>query len=269
MKSAYSLIQYAEDPQRLEFVNIGVVIFDEAGVHMKFADSPIRINKVFRVSLGDHYNILVEALESRIRKEAPKLRESINLEMFIANRSGNLRLTPLRSLLVREPARDLQKLFERLVDDGGIRQRRRRVDTKLRQLFRFEQVESYLDKPEKISIKSFTLDPDYGYQNGAYNFIKAVSLHGEPNHALDKVSDYAVRGKMLSESEPLLNLGGRSLVRSQRLVIVGDNSEQLPDVVAEISKVLDQHNVIFHAMDNMGPLLNDIRKNNELHRLID
>ena len=263
MNGQYAIIQYAENPERLEFVNIGVVIFVPAGrgVYAKFSDSPRRVNKAFGVNLGQHYSVLVESFASRICHDFSDWEHHSNLDRFIANRSGKVRLSPLRSMLVKDPEPALEKLFDRLVKEEEVHHKRKRVDYKLRSLFRFENVENLLDKPEKIQIKNFSLKPDYGYQNGAYNYIKAVSLHGEPNEALHKISEYAIKGKLIASDEPL--------IEPKKLIVVGDSADQESSVVDDIGNVLQNHDVGFYPLENASPLLEDIRLNASLHRLGD
>jgi Protein of unknown function (DUF3037) len=260
MKGQYSLIQYAENPERLEFVNIGVVIFVPfgKGVYSKFSDSPRRVNKAFGVSLGVHYKVLIQSFESRIRNDFEDSAQHSKLEYFASNRSGKIRLSPLRSMLVKEPESALEDLYNSLVNDVDVSPKRKRVDYKLRDLFRFEKIEQLLDRPEKIQIKHFSLQPDYGYQNGSYNYIKAVSLHGEPNEALHKISEYAIKGRLIAADEPLLH--------RKKLIVVGDGSDQKPSVVEDIGSVLMNHEVEFYSLDNASSLLEDIKKNAAIHQ---
>lgn len=268
MKGYYSLIQYADNPDRFEFINIGVAIFVAEGderVYSKFDDSARRINKVFGVSLGEHYGVLVESIRSRIADEFFRWEDPSQLELFVLNRSGQVRFTPLRTALFNDPQQDVEHLYDQLVSTAGIGQRRRRVDYKLKELFQLEQVERLLDRPEKIQIRTFSLQPDYGFQNSAYNYIKAVSLHGEPDVALERVSEYAIKGRLLAAEHPVIVTESRPLVGHQRLIVVGDNTEQLPEVVEEIKAVLSNHSVGFFPLDNAYPLIDDIKKNYELH----
>ena len=255
MKGHYSLVQYAETPERLEFINIGVIVFVDDGerVYFQFSDSPNRVKKAFGVSLGKHYDLLIDSLQSRVRDDFSNWKNTSDIERFVVNRSGKVRLTPLRSILLKDPDADVKSLFERLVTEGEVHHRRRRADHKLKALFRFEQVERLLGKPEKIQLKHFSLQPDYGYQNGSYNYIKAVSLHGEPDDALGKVSGYAVKGRWLANDQPLTN--------RKQLIVIGDSEGQEEDVVLEIRQVLKNHEVQFYPLNQISPLLNDIKKN--------
>lgn len=253
----FSIVQYSEHPERLEFVNIGVVIFhnDTSHVSFKVSEKPNRINSAYGVNMGAHYKYLKNWIEAKLVNDFSGGMPSIEkLNAFMSMRAGKLRMSPAKSIFIQDLNRDIDELFDTLVEPLKSKSKRKgRADIKLKKLFKFAEVEGLLEKPEPVNLKNFSINPDYGYQNGNYNFIKSVSLHGDPDKALDKVSNYAVRGKILYEHF--------SLIEPKRLVVVGDDEGQDDDVVDEISSIMSNHAVSFYPMSKVSPLVTDIKKN--------
>jgi hypothetical protein len=256
LQGYYSLVQYTEYPERNEFVNIGVVLFAGTSprVLVKFSSSARRAEKAFNVYLGVHYQYLQESLQDRLLSEFEGAWRKEQIDKFIALRSGKMRLSPRRSILVRDPKTSLEELFGQLVSDVPHRLRGTRVSTKLKNKFTLGGVDSLLEKPEPIHLaQGITIKAPYAYQNGAYNMINAVSLQNEPDKAIEKASTYAVEGEWLYESSATDN--------QKRLVVVGDVSGQKQNFISALSEMMERHEVMFYSMDNLELLMTDIRKN--------
>lgn len=253
----FSIVQYSEHPERLEFVNIGVVIFHSEISHVSFklSEDAKRINSAYGINMGAHYKYLKNWIESKLVNDfSASMPDIEKLNAFMSMRAGKVRMSPARSMFVQNVSKDIDELFASFVEPLKRNPKRRRAaNLKLRKLLKFEKVEDLLDNPEPVNLKNFSIKPDYGYQNGRYNLIKSVSLHGEPDSALDKVSNYAVRGKILFDHNPLIN--------PKKLVVVGDDEDQDEDVVEEINNILSSHDVLFYPMSKVSPLVNDIKQN--------
>lgn len=251
----YSIIQYSEVPERLEFVNIGVVVFseDEPRVTYRFVTSAKKINKTFNLSLGAHFGYLKKSIESRLENEFSNRWGEEELNRFIALRSGKVRMTPLKSLLIEELSNTVDELFELLVGEDKPKQRRLRSKTRLKNAFREENVEYLLDdKPEPHRLSTgLTVKPDYGYQNGKYNLIKAVSLNGDTDEALERVAGLAWEGKWLTEET-----GNTKLLN-----VVGDITDQEDVFIKAIRNQMFENKVPFYSFDDVPALAKDIRKN--------
>lgn len=250
----YSIIQFSEFPERLEFVNIGIVVFSdfEPKVTYRFVESARKVNKAFNLSLGAHFKYLKKSIESRLTNDFSDHWHEEELNKFISLRSGKVRMTPLKSLLIEEFSNTLDELFDLLVGDEKPKPRKVRPKTKLKNALRSENVEYLLDlKPAQHRLSSgLTIKPDYGYQNGKYNLIKAVSLGGDTDEALERVAGLAWEGKWLLEETR----------NSKLLNIVGDIAGQKKVFIDAIRNQMAENKVPFFSFDEVPALAKDIRR---------
>src|SRR6056300_83012 len=98
----FSLIQYSEYPERDEFVNIGIVLFSniEPRILVKFSESHRRIRKAFGIYPGKHFDFLKQSMEDRIYSEFRSHWTRSHIDKFIGLRSGKIRLSSPKSVLV-------------------------------------------------------------------------------------------------------------------------------------------------------------------------
>ncbi|MGL4491118.1 MAG: hypothetical protein ACRCU5_16890, partial [Rhizobiaceae bacterium] len=150
-------------------------------------------------------------------------------------------------------------LFKDLVWELPKVSRQERVGVKLRKALQFQGVEDLLDNPEVVVLpQGPTIKAPYGYQNGAYNLICAVSLREDPNIAIQNAGKYALEGKWLYDST--------KNAEQKKLVIVGDLAGQKEEFSAAIEAVMAEHSVKFYRIERIDPLVKDIRDNNVLHQ---
>ena len=249
----YSIVQYSAFPERGEFVNIGVILFQKAAprVLVKFVQTPRRIEAAFKVRLGGYFTDLLASLSSRIHNEFGKHWEAETVAQFVAMRAGKARMTEPMSILIENAADTLDRLFNELVSDFPPMPRRQRVSQKLKDQFLRLGVERMLERPQPIDLHGVTLKAPYGYQNGRYNMINGLSLTDDPDRALQAASAYAIKGRWLFEHQS---------IRPSRLVVVADVEGQRADFTHDISKVMKEHNVAFHMLNDLQALADDIRE---------
>lgn len=250
----FSLIQYAEHPERIEFVNVGVVLFSEAAprIMVKVSESPRRVERVFGVSPGSEFRVLMQSIRDRIYHDFHQHWDKQRLDRFIALRSGKLRLSPPKAVHVLNPQKLIDELFEKLVGEPMMRQRKEKISSKLRREFSTIGVMGLLEKPEPIELpQGIIVKAPFAFQNGSYNLIKALSLRQSPEQALEVAGKYAIEGRWLFEET--------RCTRPSKLVIVGDAEGQKREFTEAVSKVMAEHDVLFHSMDNLLPLADEIR----------
>jgi hypothetical protein len=257
----YSLIQFAEIPERGEFVNIGIVVFANQYPYVaaRFSRRPRRVERAFNVYLGNHFQYLLESLNDRLMSEFANGWNKERIEYFARMMSGKIRLSPLRSVLVKDINLSLDELFARLVGEIPKVQRGPRPSTKLADAFRMKGVEKLLIKPDPVMLAGgVSVEAPFGYQNGAFNLINAMSLAGEPDKVLGRASPFMIEGELLVRETALAD--------QKRLVIVGDDAEQQDgEFLRVVSDQMDRHHVRFYRMQEMDPLVADIRQNFAAH----
>ena len=120
-KGYYSIIQYCPDLSRLESANVGAVLFCPELNFLKahVTESNDRIRRFFHSIQHDwdRINAIKLAISERFQKDVKSFTDIKDLEHFIATRANNMQLTAPRTMLVEDPDRDLQTLFDQLV--GG------------------------------------------------------------------------------------------------------------------------------------------------------
>lgn len=258
MQGYYSLIQYSEFPERFEFVNIGVALFAEASprVLMKFSGSPRRAEQAFGVHLGKHFQLLKQSMEDRIASEFSNFWNKDQIDRFVSMRSGKIRLSPPKSVLVKDPKELIEELFDRLVGGINRRPREQRAQAKLKKQLELHEVEVMLEKkPKPISLpQGVTVKASYAYQNGSYNLINAISLRDDPDQALKNAGAQAAEGKWLFEES--LHCDNK-----KKLIVVGDLEGQQHNFRVAVHQLMEENNVGFYPLAQMEPLVSDIREN--------
>lgn len=252
----FALVQYSEYPERAEFVNIGVVLFANISpfVFTKFVERARRIERVFSKGPGAHFRYLKESLKSRLMFEFSSGWSPERVCRFIEQRSGKVRLSPARSVFVKEPLDTINQLFEDLVGELPQQKIGQRIGTRLKHEFQLQGVENLLDRPQPILLPyGVEIKAPYGYQNGSYNLIQAVALDGDPDHALERASPHMIEGRLLFEAT--------KETEQKRLVVVADVSGQDTAFVNMVADQMENHAVRFYRMDHIDPLVADIRKN--------
>lgn len=250
----YSVIQYSEYPERIEFVNAGIVLFanDPLRVIVRFGHPQKRIQKMFGVRVDSHFDLACLSLENRIKQDFSRSWDEESINRFISMRANKFRMAPLRSVLVENAEEIADQLLSQLVTSDRVRPRAERVQAKLKRKFEVEGVLPLLDKPEPVPLpQGVVVNAPFAYQNGSYNLVNAVSLSGTPDAALERASKLAVEGQWLFESES----------RAKKLVVVGDLNNQQDNFVNAIELAFAKHDVKFYRMDRISELISDIKKN--------
>lgn len=237
-------------------MNIGVVLFAKVSpfVFVKLAERPSRIERVFAISLGSQFRDLRDSIKHRLLNEFSSEWSHRRVDQFIEMRSGKVRLSAARSVFIEDPQAEVDRLFDELVGEGAPRaEHGTQAKTKLKQHFAMRGVENLLDRPRPVSLPSgIEVKAHYGYQNGSYNLIKAVSLSGSPDKALERASPHMIEGKLLFDHS--------GVAERKKLVVVGDVADQEPDFVQLVKEQMREHDVGFYRLDQIDPLVNDIRK---------
>lgn len=116
-KGFYSLIQSSPDIARQEFHNIGLIVFR---AEPRFVD--VRLSEKLGISTATSEDIHPDllwatrrAFANRLEQEAQTFSSVEDLANFRASGTNPLKLTLPREVMLHDPIRDTQDLFEDLV----------------------------------------------------------------------------------------------------------------------------------------------------------
>lgn len=252
LKLFYSIIQFSPFPERFEYVNAGVVVFEvrKGKVIVKLADDLSRIKKFF----GDiNRTFLKSALHDFSQRvmlhfSRPEI-AAILIDEFNSKRADLFRLTPLNAVAGDQPDAVANKLFNELVAWHTQSNKIERINALLTNAFRDAGVLSLLDKrPEPVHIEQYgvNVQADYGYQNGVYNLIDAARFDS-PQRGLAEAGKRVLEGKALSE------------MLGKRLIVVGDFGSQPDRFIANLRDDFESVGAKLFRLEEVAKLSEEIR----------
>ncbi len=257
----YALVQFCPVPERLEFLNIGLVLVvpELSFVGIRFARGHSRIDRVFGRQRKSYLDAIKYSFESRLRSELTRSPDGAGFDEFVQKRANDIRVSRLLSIRVSEVEADFDRLFDELVGEDDRIAREPRVRQKLRDAFRRHKVEQFLDSPEDVELPEYGLrvSVPYGYQNGCYNLIDGMRVPANVSEGLREAGKRSMEGGLI----------WRHFAQGhcKRLVVVGDFSQQPNEFYHAVKEQFDASNVRLHRLDDMRPLLKDILENAEEH----
>jgi hypothetical protein len=259
----YALVQFCPVPERMEFLNIGIVLIvpELRHVGVKLSQSNARIDRVFGKQSRAYLDVLKESFEHRLRSEFYDRFDDEHIASFARKRANDIRISAIQPVMVDDPDADLEALFLELVGKEAAAPREPRIRRKLKDAFAKYRVEHYLDKPEEIELPEYGLkiNAPYGYQNGCYNLVDGMRISENVADGLREVGKKAIEGNLLWK-----HFEGRSS-ECKRLIVVGDFSQQSNAFYHAVDDQLRDANMKLFRLDNLRPLLDDIERNAALH----
>lgn len=257
----YALVQYCPIPERLEYLNIGLLLvvpeLDYFGV--RFARGHGRIDRAFGKQPKLYLDALKLSFNARLCSEFAAHPNGVGFEEFAEKRANEIRVSRLQPVMIGDVESDFERLFFELVGDEDPVAREPRIRRKLREAFVSHKVEALLDNPGDVELPEFGLkiSVPYGYQNGCYNFIDGMRLSENVSDGLREAGKRALEGGLIWKHFK----GGPC----KRLVVVGDFSKQSNEFFKAVKGQFEESNVKLHRLDDIRPLLNDILQNVEAH----
>jgi hypothetical protein len=189
-KLEFTLIRYSPDAVREEFVNIGVLLWDAGGAHVRFTRDWRRVRCLDPAADID----MLQALEADLREQLTRgvLDRATLLEKLQDYCSNSLQLTAPKGCLAQDPQRELESLarmyLERRMGRGSpAREGRGLILGKMKDAFQQAGVWKLMKK--KIAAADYThkgdpLKIDCGYRpNGVIRMFHAVSLAADVDAA--------------------------------------------------------------------------------------
>lgn len=206
-KGYYSLIQYCPDFSRAERANIGVLLFcpEKRFIDARTSAGNDRISKFFGRDTFDprRVNEAKRAIEDRLKSREHSIASVEALQEFIRRRANEIVISDLRPMKVRNPAEDLDQLFQELV--GGRRRREKKKEVlfpELDEAFRGPRFQGRIAMNQVVEIPTLgTLQADYSYRNGIINLVKAKEFPKTEDAVSREVSNLVLFGHMLSKKK--------------------------------------------------------------------
>ena len=249
---SYSIVQFSPRPERFEFVNVGVLVFDHrnARVISRLSNDFARVRKFFEDASPSFLKMALRDFAERVEYEFGKKSFEISADEFNSKRAGIFQITPVLPVAGKNPEKIAEGLFGVLVEAKTQHKRVQQISTRLTAAFREVGVLPLLQKrPKAVLIEKWgvNIKADYGYQNGVYNLIDAARF------------DDAERG--LSEAGKRV-LEGRALAETleHRLVVVGDFGDQPETYVRNIKEELADAGARLFTLDEIHVLADEIRR---------
>jgi len=249
---SYSIIQFSPRPERFEFVNVGVIVFDggRKSIVPKLSDDFSRVKKVFGDASPSFLSVALHDYVERIEFEYAKLGARISEIDFNAKRSDIFQLTPVLPVMGQNAFAVAQDLYSELVQVSIKSKRAENVSTQLARGFHERGVLSLLQKrPKAVEIPKYgvSIKADFGYQNGVYNLIDAARFDASER-------GLAEAGKRILEGRALAD------TLSHRLIVVGDFAEKSGDFIESLKEDFRTSNSKLFAIDELDLLSEEIKR---------
>jgi len=249
--ASYAIIQYSPHPERFEFINVGIVIFDNKlrKVYSKVSKDFSRAKKVFGGVQKVFLNMAMDDFVNRIKFEFSHSSSNKELSDFLGKRANSLRVTPVLPTMGYDAVAELDKLYSELVAAPKSRKRAKPVSVLLKNAFSDHGVLDLLDKkPETVQLERYGVEikAHYGFQNGHYNLINAARFD-DPEAGLAEAGKLGLEGRALAETP------------ENRLIVVGDFSDQTSGYYNAIREDLRRSNTMLYRLDEVQ-ILSDMIK---------
>lgn len=251
----YALIQFCPEPDRMEFINVGLILSipDAAGyLRVEFVEEPKRVERLFGHISDRYYRSVSEVIKYRV-EEGFNREFPFDFDEFVDRRANDVRVTRLMSIRIdSDPDWEFEQLFEKLVGTRRTRPTAPRARTELKNLLKSYKIEGMLDRPKEIRLKSsdISIKAPYAYQNGHYNLIDTIRITEDDSYSLREAGKKAIEGDLLRRENEFFGA---------RLVIVADFSLQSPGFFEALHEHMNSCGVKLIETSEIEHLVEDIR----------
>ena len=247
----YSIIQFSPRPERFEFVNVGVLVFDLSRAHVvsKLSSDFARVRKFFDDASPSFLSMALQDFAERVEYEFIRTNFDISSDVFNSKRAGIFQITPILPVSGKDAERIAEGLFGDLVVAKTQNKRIQKINARLTVEFQNVGVLPFLQKrPKAVLIEKWgvNIKADYGYQNGVYNLIDAARFD-------DAERGLAEAGKRVLEGRALAD------TRAHRLIVVGDFGDQSEKYVNNIRDELSYAGAKLFTINEVPILAEEIR----------
>lgn len=249
---AYSIVQYSPRPERFEFINVGVLVFDRRSGTVIFRHSSdfSRAKKLFGDASPAFLRMAIADFADQVGHEFRRLKFEMSTLEFNSKRAGIFQITPILPVLGPNALEVLDRLLLELVEDHPKNQKAERVSTRLTRAFQDAGVIPLLQRrPKAVHIPKWgvSVKADYGYQNGVFNLIDSARFD-ESERGLAEAGKRVLEGKALAET------------LHHRLVVVADFGQQSNSFIADLKDEFDKASAKLFTLDEVHLLASEIRR---------
>jgi hypothetical protein len=228
---------------------------DQEEVKVVLTDNAHRVKKLFDSQNAQDFKNMSKAFAQRIEHEfliAPSLK---HLDYFSQSRANLFRLTPFLPIIVLDLDEDAKKLYSDIMGEAAPQRRQPPAKVKLTAAFEKFGVRELLDvDPEPVIVPGLKhpVRADFGYQNGAYNLIDAVSFARVGN-------EFDVFSKAVIEAQLVHDFSDK------KFTIVAELSNDRRDLFNRLEDQLGKVGARVFQLDQLENLVSDISQQAKLH----
>ncbi|WP_017929321.1 DUF3037 domain-containing protein [Limimaricola hongkongensis] len=249
---AYSIVQFSPHPERFEFVNVGVLVFDgrRGKVISKHSSDFSRVKKFFGEASPSFLKMALADFSEQIEYEFRKRHFEMSATDFNSKRAGIFQITQILPALGESPHDVAQLLFSELVEANAKKKKTERVSTRLTCALKDAGVLPLLQKrPKAVRISKWgvSIKADYGYQNGVYNLIDSARFDSS-ERGLAEAGKRVLEGKALAET------------LDHRLIVVGDFGDQMDSFVSDLKEEFLRADSRLYTLNEVDLLAEEIRR---------
>jgi len=200
----YSIVQFSPRPERFEFINVGVLVFErrQKRIYSKLTSDFGRVKKFFGDASPSFLKLALEDFSDRVEYEFVRRDFVFSSEEFNSKRAGMFQITPVLPVSGRDASEVAAEIYADLVEATVKQPRAERVSTRLTEAFKDAGVLSLLQRrPKAVHIQKWgvSIKADYGYQNGVFNLIDSARFDNS-ERGLAEAGKRVLEGRALAET---------------------------------------------------------------------
>jgi hypothetical protein len=189
---SYTILRYVRDTTTGEFINVGVALYAPDARYTGAICRPARgrLGKVFPGISGDALKSLMSYIQTRFDELGQQLSTELQLtkiesvldlaQSILPRDESSLQWSPVGGGRTEDPAKELKKIYERMVTRyENQRQRKHRDDQEVWRLFKRELEQRNLlnvFKHKIITVQDDEVEFEHAWKNGVWHCVEPISF---------------------------------------------------------------------------------------------